>query len=1085
MMGDSLKTFGEPSTSMSFLLDDKRMVRGLCAGVVSLYLLLAAALVICFAGQPNARELSGFDRTVAIGCAAAGASATVTMAVSATMRANLRAQGRGGFCGTTIVLLFVSGTCALANGTIALVRTPIIRDPFTGKLNYMIRYAEWLPIIFIMTLVIEAIDAKGFREVLGTPALQALCVASGAAMPLAPNRAVWCVLCATSFGSYLVMIPRSLRKRRQLRTLRELAKGNVGPQPDTQRAVELLQLRESLKKAQAAADLHAMCTLLWGLFALIWLCDSASTLLRGAHASSSEADWAFMVECCLDTFTKLMYNALLSEMVEALPLLSAREQATFVRQRIGQVWRTCNDIIIISTRIVQLGGDGDGGLVALSCASPSVLQLLPADQADEWIRGKPHQVKMRSRPASSAGEVSEPPSQANVRAERSGSVPAAGSSSSLSSFMLSGDADTSELQEPPRSQSEQLLQLVERAWAKQASSPRGTDSLHFMHTLSAPATPLGRAGSAGSSSHSDAALSDAARSNGVLSTGAQTSPSEIQARVKAEGGASERVCEVCASSTGGGNGSADSTVIIVRDVTERVRRAARRCPLPCAVQPYLPTGLTRPSVLCPPSCLAKRTQVHAFRIEKELVSVEVARRKDAQTVEFTRHEVKNGLLASIAQCQQVLDHHDEGVRSGALIESQEHAERHCWLIAQTSAQLSRTLQTVLTDAMAREIVHGVYHAQLEPVSLRESLQIDGGPGGPGGPAVSDPRFPFQSTPAELPELVLDPRLVFLIYRNALSNAVKYGKRGGRVLTEAVYDGARTLTLRVTNEPGPGHERLRALEDPQRVFRKGVRLHQGAADEVGAVSAGHGAWIMAECARCHGGHVRIAFEPDNTVFEATLRAESRAARGYGLVATHLLPELTWAIGLDDSAVQRTLLGHMFAGAGISKARQTLLGRTAAEIEEAPRLVLGVIRAAPADAYVLLVADECLDLPIAAGIRSASGSEIASQVCDALPPERLARVLTVVRSAGPLGDEGSAGALRHVHGTMGKGLVSRASVLAVLLSLFERRFGIDALRRIEPEDGEDGGDRLSDLLPTPTPGPRLRRSSARRAGASVPA
>ena len=46
-----------------------------------------------------------------------------------------------------------------------------------------------------------------------------------------------------------------------------------------------------------------------------------------------------------------------------------------------------------------------------------------------------------------------------------------------------------------------------------------------------------------------------------------------------------------------------------------------------------------------------------------------------------------------------------------------------------------------------------------------------------------------------------------IYRNAISNAIKYGKKHGTVTTEVVLT-EDTLTLRIINLPGEGHEKVR-------------------------------------------------------------------------------------------------------------------------------------------------------------------------------------------------------------------------------------------------------------------------------------
>ena len=70
-----------------------------------------------------------------------------------------------------------------------------------------------------------------------------------------------------------------------------------------------------------------------------------------------------------------------------------------------------------------------------------------------------------------------------------------------------------------------------------------------------------------------------------------------------------------------------------------------------------------------------------------------------------------------------------------------------------------------------------------------------------------PLFPIRTTPRQLPAVDIDPQLLRHIHRNAVSNAAKYGKKGGVVTTEITVK-EHWLTLRVINEPGEGHAAVR-------------------------------------------------------------------------------------------------------------------------------------------------------------------------------------------------------------------------------------------------------------------------------------
>ena len=65
------------------------------------------------------------------------------------------------------------------------------------------------------------------------------------------------------------------------------------------------------------------------------------------------------------------------------------------------------------------------------------------------------------------------------------------------------------------------------------------------------------------------------------------------------------------------------------------------------------------------------------------------------------------------------------------------------------------------------------------------------------------RFSITTTPADLPIVNMDRQLLSLVHRNAVSNACKYGTRGGKVLTEIELRDS-FVSIRVINEPGPSH-----------------------------------------------------------------------------------------------------------------------------------------------------------------------------------------------------------------------------------------------------------------------------------------
>lgn len=197
------------------------------------------------------------------------------------------------------------------------------------------------------------------------------------------------------------------------------------------------------------------------------------------------------------------------------------------------------------------------------------------------------------------------------------------------------------------------------------------------------------------------------------------------------------------------------------------------------------------------------------------------------------------------------------VGAGAVADADETSVDVYKYISELDTTLRDILDTVLAEAMARDVIHEVYEPKLERVDLKSVLYgtYDSGVAA---------RFPFTTKPSPLPLLYSDPQLLKYIHRNAISNACKYGKKGGVVVTELRYDSLRNeLEMDVTNLPGLNHEHilLKGTIAAHEVFLPGKKLDNDSVlmqqrEDAAAVppleSSGDGAWISRKCAKALGG-----------------------------------------------------------------------------------------------------------------------------------------------------------------------------------------------------------------------------------------
>lgn len=344
--------------------------------------------------------------------------------------------------------------------------------------------------------------------------------------------------------------------------------------------------------------------------------------------------------------------------------------------------------------------------------------------------------------------------------------------------------------------------------------------------------------------------------------------------------------------------------------------------------------------------------------EKLALEISTARKVYAKANKFARHEVKNGLLAAIGLCDGLLEMSAKslkrcrsrtkstgetllepfsrvsGPRSLSLSGGNDELGMAAWL-SELDATLTSTLNTVLLEAMARDLVYDIYETKVEVVEV-ESLLRSSTP-------KTATNFLFEALSRPFPAILIDPQLLMCFYRHAISNATKYGARGANIVTRLFYDGAE-ITLQVLNEPGNNQDALMALSEEEikeTIFNYKSPLHAGSLDEAASIkSTGDGGWIMQRCAHSLGGKVGIIFGSDATAVtlscpaapcptlssNASLEEDDEVCLEKSEPLEWQLPPGVWGIGIDDSAMQRKLLRKIFQYCGVSDDHIIITGAT---------------------------------------------------------------------------------------------------------------------------------------------------------------
>ena len=357
---------------------------------------------------------------------------------------------------------------------------------------------------------------------------------------------------------------------------------------------------------------------------------------------------------------------------------------------------------------------------------------------------------------------------------------------------------------------------------------------------------------------------------------------------------------------------------------------------------------------------------------------------------------------------------------------------NCWRrLGELDNNLHEVLDTVLAEAMARDVINEVYHPRLETIDVVTLLR---------GACQHAERFPISTKQPDMPFLRLDPQLLRYIHRNAVSNACKYGKQGGSVATlVAFYAETKEFELKVLNNPGEGHDKLKALGDAasDAVFEQGSRLHQNFRIKDRFISSGDGAWIAQKCAKAMGGTCRIRFEDDMTIFSFRCPTEAVIPEDKATTTDFEVPPETFAIVVDDSNIQRKLMSRILGLVGVQEEHKFVIGEKPSDVLELERIIMDILTTKP-HAKVLCIVDENLDYgEKGEEVVILSGSRIMKDILTALPPELERRVCALVRSANDSTSE-LAMYLDRTHGFFPKAPMNRERVREILAPLWAERF-----------------------------------------------
>lgn len=228
----------------------------------------------------------------------------------------------------------------------------------------------------------------------------------------------------------------------------------------------------------------------------------------------------------------------------------------------------------------------------------------------------------------------------------------------------------------------------------------------------------------------------------------------------------------------------------------------------------------------------------AYRIEQ----LAAANRAYGEMLSFVAHELKSPLSGMIGQAQLL--------QEGYLGETNDRQHKAAGKIIDQGLYLSRLVSDYLNLA---RIERGELRPQFQPLDDFVQQVID-----PAWSSLADRAaerdldLAIDAAPRPL-EAQCDAQLMRIVMANYLSNAIKYGREGGRIDVRAGIDQAGRLRVAVRNE-GPGF----APEHRSELFKKFSRLDEPQLKQQKGTGVGlYSCWRVVNL---HGGRVDARSEP---------------------------------------------------------------------------------------------------------------------------------------------------------------------------------------------------------------------------------
>lgn len=268
------------------------------------------------------------SRVVAAGAGITYLLQTLALGMPLVLREDPLSLQSARFCVTCVL-----GIAAVTNMVIAAMPVPLVVNVYTGCVVNMARWCEWVVLSFLMTFLVEIVDAK-VEEALFTGLLQGISTLCGILFPYAPSHSSFIGLLVLSVVLYVYLFHRF---RRAYRKYHRLA------QSDSLGGLCSIVLERSL----CALHLMRLCCVFWTVFVLTYFFEWA---LNAYFQHEQPEQYMFIVDTVVEVFCKFFYGTYILFLQEQLldPSAARRQRVQLIRNTMHVIWQSSHDIIVLS-----------------------------------------------------------------------------------------------------------------------------------------------------------------------------------------------------------------------------------------------------------------------------------------------------------------------------------------------------------------------------------------------------------------------------------------------------------------------------------------------------------------------------------------------------------------------------------------------------------------------------------------------------------------------------------------------------------------------------------------------------------------